>query len=160
MARFSEKEKALAAAILAVCAIAAAAYAIFSSPQDNPAPTIEPFYNFAKSSDKAAIFFDVRGAKQEDAVRIYQCGVDILSGNLFAGKKISNYACDGSQCVATSSDSSSISNLTYNQASSSLKGVPYVLIKAGPPSTAYFERHIEITIDSSYSSSCTLNVKQ
>jgi hypothetical protein len=145
-------------ALLAICAILAAAYVLFlRAPSSASAPAkegIDAFYNSVSKSDSVSVFFDLRGAEASSTGKVYQCGVDMVSGPLFGSRKVYSYACDDSGCISANSGSNSTGNLTYQQVLSSIQKGPYAILKYGAPSTKFYETHMEISVDESFNSSC------
>jgi len=154
--RLSERDRRAAFALLAVLAAGLAAYVLFLAEPADPEADIDTFMGSVLSSQSVALFFDMRGSQPEDASRIYQCGVDIAGGSLFGSKTVSTYACDDSECIFANSAQNGSGRLTYEQVKMSLRGVPYILVRGGAPSTKFFSRHAEITVDESFSQSCKL----
>ncbi len=154
MTKISEKEKMAAFALLGVCAIVAAAYALFLRAPSEPVQGIDAFYNSVSKSDSVSVFFDLRGAEAAYTGKVYQCGVDMVSGPLFGSRKVYSYACDDSGCISANSGSNSTSNLTYQQVLSNIRKGPYAILKYGAPSTKFYETHMEISVDGSFNSSC------
>jgi hypothetical protein len=144
--KISEKQRQGAFALLALAAIAAAAYVVFLGPADNPSDGSE-FYYLLKGSDRVGLLYDARGASQAQTTAIYQCGVDMISKGRFVGKTIENIACDDSGCLSASTASNGTSTLTYEQAAKKVSAMPYIIVKAGNASSSmFFQRHMEIVI--------------
>jgi hypothetical protein len=99
---------------------------------------------------------DARGASQESARAVFQCGVDIAGGSLFGSKAVTTYACDASGCLSANSQSNGSNVLTYDTVQKKLRETPYIVLRAGAPSTLFFQNHAEITVDASFNSSCKL----
>lgn len=158
--KLSEKDRNAAFALLAVLAVAAVLYVALSAPADKPAGW-EEFVGSVGKAESVGLYLDARGADQATAIKIYQCGADmILTGRqLFGAKAINSYACDASGCISASSASNATNRLTPEQVMASIGTRPYILIKKGAPSTRVFERHVEISIDESYTGSCSFNLK-
>ena len=154
--KLSERDRQAAFALLAILAAGLAAYAIFIAEPPDPAADIDTFVGNVLASQNVALFFDMRNTPPEAASKIYQCGVDIAGGSLFGSKTVSTYACDDSECMAVNSAQNGSSRLTYEQVKKSLRGVPYILVKGGTPSTLFFTSHAEITVDESFNSNCKL----
>lgn len=154
--KLSEKSKQAAFALLALCAAAVALYALlFSEPADKPSD-LEGFVASVVSSPSIGLFMDARGASQATAKTLYQCGTDIAGGKLFGSHQVETYGCDDSGCLSTSSSGNGSTKLTYEQAKRKLRGLPYVAVMAGKPSTLFFERHIEIRLDNSFNGTCRI----
>lgn len=161
MVKLSEKDKNSIFAALAIVALAAAAYALFlSEPADAKADGGE-FIGLLAASDSAGILYDVRGADDAQTSAIYQCGVDLISQGLFAGKTLVNIGCDPDTCLSATSGVNGSSTLTYEQARKKLLGMPYFLIKPSEASGfEFYQRHMEIGIGKNLAgaSSCSIKV--
>ena len=103
-----------------------------------------------------ALLMDARGASQESARMVFQCGVDIAGGSLFGPKTVTSYACDNDGCISANSASNGSNTLTYDTVRKKLAGTPYVLVRAGAPSTKFFLNHAEITLDETFNASCRM----
>ena len=151
--KLSENGRRGAFALLALLAVASAAYVVFfSAPQDNPSDW-QHFVSSVATSQEAAVYMDARGADEAITRMIYQCGADIiLSGReLFGGKTMNVFACDDTGCFSATSSSNATNTLTPEQVALKLRSQPYMLIKKGTPDTKVFEPHLEISIDNTYS---------
>jgi len=154
--RLSDSDRKAGLALLALLAVALVAYVfLFAEPQDAPSD-MDTFVGHVLSAQSVALFYDVRGASPDAATKVFQCGVDINSGSLFGSKQITTYACDDSGCISASSAANGSSTLTYDTVRKKLRGTPYILLRAGAPSTSFFANHAEIAIDSSFNSTCKL----
>jgi len=145
--KLSEKDRQLLFAALVVAALGAAAYAFFLSTPEDKLSDGNEFYRLLSASGSAGFLYDVRGADQEQAQAIYQCGVDIISKGRLAGKALDNIACDETGCIAASTASNGTSRLTFEQAKRRLSSAPYIQI--GPDAVSsyrFFQRHMEIYI--------------
>lgn len=159
--KLSENDRKAAFVLLALLAVAAAAYVIFfAAPSDSPSDW-QHFVSSVATAQEAAVYMDARGADEAVTRRIYQCGADIiLSGReLFGGRTMNVFACDSTGCFSATSSSNASNTLTSEQVMGKLRHQPYVLIKKGTPGTKVFERHVEISMDETYSESCSFNVK-
>ncbi|MFA5929535.1 MAG: hypothetical protein WC861_01505 [Candidatus Micrarchaeia archaeon] len=154
--RLTERDRKAGFALLVVAAIALAAYvALFMPPSDKPSD-IDTFVGRVIGASNVSLLMDARGASQESARIVFQCGVDIAGGRLFGSKTVISYACDNGGCISVNSASNGSNTLTYDTVQRQLRGTPYVLVRAGAPSTAFFENHAEITLDESFNASCKL----
>jgi hypothetical protein len=160
-AGLSEKDKNTLLAALAIVALAAAAYVIFlSEPSDAPSDGFE-FVDYLAKAESAAFLYDTRGADEKQATAIYQCGVDLISKGIVAGKNLVNIGCDSSGCLSTTSTANGSSTLTYEQAKKKVSSMPYILIKPAQESGfSFYQRHMEIYIGKNItnSSSCSIKV--
>ncbi|VVC00426.1 Uncharacterised protein [uncultured archaeon] len=154
MVKISDKEKEIAFAILGVIAIAVGAYILFFAPPADRPSSIDGFYMAMANSSKAAIFLDARGLDAPSAQKVYQCGVDIVSGKLFGTKAVTTYACDNTGCLSANTAGNGTTTMTYEQVRHALPATPYAQISWGKPSTKFFERHMEITLDGTFNSTC------
>jgi len=159
--KLQENDRKAAFALLALLAVAAAAYVtFFAAPADSPSDW-QHFVSSVASAKETAVYMDARDADEAAARRIYQCGADIiLSGReLFGGRAVNVFACDDTGCFSATSSSNATNTLTPEQVMGRLRNQPYILIKKGAPDTKIFERHVEILMDETYSESCAFNVK-
>ncbi|MEM4634146.1 MAG: hypothetical protein QW275_03260 [Candidatus Anstonellaceae archaeon] len=149
MKGISEKDRKAIFAVLALLAIALAAYVLLFQPNpDAPSQDGREFYFLLSNSDKVAFLYDVRDASEEQASAIYQCGVDIISKGRLAGKLVTNIGCSQEGCIAAKSEGNGTRRMGYEQALKEASSQPYFLIKAGEPGYKFFEKHMEITIGS------------
>jgi hypothetical protein len=156
MIKLSEQNRQALFALLAVTASGLAAYAIFfAEPPDSPSD-MDTFVGRVLGFDNVAIFMDARGASQESAQAVFQCGVDLAGGKLFGSRTVTTYACDDDGCISANSASNGSSLMTYETVQRKLRESPYVVLRAGVPSTKFFANHAEITVDKSFNSSCRL----
>jgi len=154
--RLSEGDRQAGFALLAIAAVALAAYALFFLPPTDAPSDMDTFVGKVLGSPTVSLFFDMRNTPPEAASKIYQCGVDIAGGKLFGSKVVTTYACDNSGCISANSASNGSSTLTYDTVQRKLRDAPYILVRGGAPSTAFFANHAEISIDESFNSSCKL----
>jgi len=72
---------------------------ILFSPQEQEVP-LQEFLGNIISAKSVSIVMDVRGAvTPEQKIAIMQCATDLVSSQVFVGKKLVNYAYDESGCV-------------------------------------------------------------
>ena len=154
--RLTGRDRQAGFALLAIFAVALAAYALFLSPPADQPSDMDTFVGRALGANSVSLFLDARGASQESSRIVFQCGVDIAGGRLFGSKEVTTYACDNDGCMSANSASNGSSTLTYDTVQKKLGGTLYVLVRAGAPSTKFFQNHAEITIDESFNSSCKL----
>lgn len=148
----SENDRNAIVAVLAILALAAAAYVVlFSTPQDAPADG-SGFYQMLTGSNSVGLFYDVRGADQAQASAIYQCGVDIIGKGRFAQKNLTVVSCNEKECVSISE------TLGFEQAQKKMENIPYVLIKPGESGYAFFQRHMEIYIGKNATGNSTCDI--
>jgi len=150
--KLSERDRNAAVAVLAVAAIAMAAYAVFLSPKSDMPSDGSEFYSMLQSSDEVGIFYDVRGADPAQATAIYQCGVDIISKGRFAQKKLEVISCDDKECMTITE------TLGFEQARKKIGAVPYILIKPGDGAYSFFQRHMEIYIGKNATGNATCDI--
>jgi hypothetical protein len=146
----SQRDRDALFALLAIAALGAAAYALFLSGQpDAPSPDGHEFYSLLIASQGATILYDVRGV-EDDAQnsRIYQCGVDIISSGIFAGKSLYVIGCSEEGCLSMSGGSNGSNRMGIDQAKKEASSAPYILIKPGKSGYAFYQRHMEIMIAS------------
>jgi len=154
--KLSERDRQAGFVLLAIAAIALAAYVLlFTSPSDTPSD-MDTFVGRMLGANSVSLFMDARGASQESSRIIFQCGVDIAGGSLFGSKTLTTYACDNDGCISANSVSNGSNTLTYDQLQKKLRETPYILVRSGAPSTKFFLNHAEITIDESFNASCKM----
>jgi len=154
--KLSERERQAGFVLLAVVALALAAYVLFLAPASDTPSDMDTFVGRVLGASNVSLLMDARGASQESSRIVFQCGVDIAGGKLFGSKAVTTYACDNGGCISANSASNGSSTLTYDTVQKKLRGTPYVLVRAGAPSTKFFLNHAEIMIDSSFNQSCKL----
>ena len=154
--KLTERDRQAGFALLAIAAIALAAYVLFLMPPSDTPSDMDTFVGRVLGSDNVALLMDARGASQESSRIVFQCGVDIAGGRLFGSKTLTTYACDNDGCISVNSASNGSNTLTYDTVQKKLAGTPYVLVRAGAPSTKFFYNHAEITIDSTFNASCKM----
>ncbi|MFA6327940.1 MAG: hypothetical protein WCY41_00675 [Candidatus Micrarchaeia archaeon] len=154
--KLSERDRRAGVALLAIAAIALVAYvAFFMPPADKPSD-MDTFVGRVLGASNVSLLMDARGASQESAKIVFQCGVDIVGGQLFGSKTITTYACDDSGCISANSASNGSNTLTYDTVQKKLREAPYIVVRSGAPSTQFFENHAEIDVDESFNASCKL----
>lgn len=153
---FSERDRNALFALLVIAALAAAAYVLFFVQQTDRPSTLEGFVSNAANSSQLGLFMDARGADFATARVLYQCGTDLAGGKLFGSHIVETYGCDDTSCLHTSSTGNGSEGLTYDQTLSKLRSIPYVEVAQGSPRTLFFERHMEIYLDSSFNGSCRI----
>jgi len=157
----TDKDKNTLLAALAIVALAAAAYVLFlSEPSDSPSDGFE-FVGYLANAESAAFLYDTRGADDGQTQAIYQCGVDLISKGIVAGKNLVNIGCDADGCLSTTSTGNGSSSLTYEQAKKKVSPMPYILIKPAQQSSfSFYQRHMEIHIGKNITnaSSCSIKV--
>ena len=157
--RISERDRNAAFALLAIVALAAAAYVLFlSEPYDPPSSDGREFYAGLTSASRVGLLYDVRGADDAQASAIYQCGVDMISKGRFVGKSQQILACDNSGCISSSPDTNGTNRLTFEQAKKKASQMPYILIKPGQSGYAFFQRHMEIYIGKGAEGNATCDI--
>lgn len=146
----SQRDRNALFALLAILALGAAAYALFfSGPQDALSPDGQEFYSRLVSSPRATILYDVRGVENDaQNSRIYQCGVDIISSGIFAGKQLNVIGCSEEGCLSMAGGYNGSSRMGIEQAKKEAAASPYILIKPGASGYAFYQRHMEISIAS------------
>ena len=154
--KLSERDRQAGFALLAIAAVALVAYVLFFAPPPDTPSDMDTFVGKVLGVPAVSLFFDMRDAPPEAASKIYQCGVDIAGGKLFGSKTVTTYACDKDGCISANSASNGSTALTYEQVQKKLGGTLYVLVRAGAPSTKFFENHAEITLDETFNASCKL----
>ncbi|MCX6770507.1 MAG: hypothetical protein NTX79_00465 [Candidatus Micrarchaeota archaeon] len=154
--KLAERERQAGFALLAAAAVALAAYVVFFMPPPDAPSDMDTFVGRVLGAGNVSIFMDARGTAQEQSRLVFQCGVDIAGGRLFGPKTITTYACDDNGCISANSASNGSSILTYDTVQKKLGGTPYIIVRAGAPSTKFFQNHAEITIDESFNQSCRL----
>lgn len=154
--RLSERDRQAGMALLALLALALVAYVLFLAPPADTPSDMDTFVGRVLGASNVSLLMDARGASQESARIVFQCGVDIAGGSLFGSKTVATYACDSSGCISANSAHNGSSTLTYDQVQKSIRGAPYILVRSGEPSTKFFLNHAEITLDSTFNSSCKL----
>jgi hypothetical protein len=154
--RLSERDRQAGFVLLAVVAVALVAYALFLAPSSDTPSDMDTFVGRVLGANNVSLLMDARGASQESSRIVFQCGVDIAGGKLFGSKIVTTYACDNDGCISANSASNGSSTLTYDTVQKMLSKTPYVLVRAGAPSTKFFLNHAEITIDESFNESCKL----
>ena len=154
--KLSERDRQAGFALLAVAAIALVAYVLFFTPPPDAPSDMDTFVGRVLGAPAVSLFFDVRNTPSGSVGKIYQCGVDIAGGSLFGSKTVTTYACDNDGCISANSASNGSSTLTYDTVQKKLRENPYILVRAGAPSTKFFYNHAEITIDESFNASCKL----
>ena len=151
-----ERDRNALFALLALAAVAVAAYALLSAkPADQPS-TLDAFVANAANSSQLGLFMDARGANATTARALYQCGTDLAGGKLFGSHIVETYGCDDTGCLHTSSAANGSDTPTYKQALASLGSMPYVEVEPGSPRTLFFANRIEIYIDGSFNGSCRI----
>ena len=158
--KFSEKDKQAAFAVLALLALAVAAYAVFFA--DHPDPRSASggeFYLSLVNSSTVGFLFDVRGAQDSaQAAAIYQCGVNIIGKGRFAGKTVQSIACDKSGCIASSSSGNGSRNMDFSEAQKQFAGIPYIQIMPGSGDPVFFLHHMEIYIPANITGNVTCDI--
>ncbi|MEM4555072.1 MAG: hypothetical protein QXT25_04460 [Candidatus Anstonellaceae archaeon] len=152
--KISEKAKQIAFVLLVLAASLIAVYAIFFFEPQQKEVSMEEFLQKAHAADKIALFLDARGTDDETARKIYQCATDLASGRFLGTKTVETYGCDDSQCIYMGSQGTK--HLTYEQLKQSLRGMLYIRVSAGAPSTKAFENRLEIKLDSNYTVGCKI----
>ena len=160
--KISEKDRTSAFAVLAIVALAAVAYVFFLSvpAQQDKASDWQHFVSYVDTANQTAVFMDARGADADTARKIYQCGADLLitGRNLFGSKTLNTLGCDDTGCFYGQSTANASGSITLDNLEKQLASQPYILVKKGAPNAKIFEHHVEITLDQSYSQSCSFNV--
>ncbi len=153
--KLSEKDRNAALAVLALAAIFVAGYVLFFFESDPRSADGSEFYALLTKSEKVGFIYDVRGAEPLQASAIYQCGVDMIYAGRFAGREITNIACDEEGCLSSASGSTKIS---FDQAKRQLSGSPYIQVKPGEPGYAFFQKHMEIYIGKNVTGNTTCDI--
>ncbi len=154
--KISEKDKQAAFALLLIAAAAVVAYAVFFAEAPDSPSTIEGFVANAAARNNLGLFMDARGTDAPTARKIFQCGTDLAAGKFFGSHTVETFGCDDTGCLSASSAANGSSRLTYEQARGQLRNQPYVEVKAGAPSTLFFENHVEISLDGSFNGTCRI----
>ena len=154
--KLSERDRRAGFVLLALLALGLVAYVLFLAPPSDTPSDMDTFVGRVLGSSNVALLMDARGASQDSARVVFQCGVDIAGGKLYGSKTVTTYACDDSGCISANSASNGSNTLTYEQVQKKLASTPYVLVRAGTPSTKFFYNHAEITIDQTFNQSCKL----
>jgi hypothetical protein len=154
--KLSQGDRQAGFAVLAIVAIALVAYVLFFTPPSDTPSDIDNFVGRVLGANNVSLLMDARGASLESSRIVFQCGVDIAGGQLFGSRTVTTYACDNDGCISANSASNGSSVLTYDQVQKNLLGSPYVLVRAGAPSTRFFLNHAEITLDETFNASCKL----
>ncbi|MFA6907385.1 MAG: hypothetical protein WC263_01000 [Candidatus Micrarchaeia archaeon] len=155
--KLSERDRQAGFALLAILALGLVAYVVFLAPPADAPSDMDTFVGRVLGSKNVALLMDARGASQESKQIVFQCGVDIAGGSLFGSKVVTSYACDDKDgCISANSASNGSSALTYDTVLTKLRESPYIVVRAGAPSTAFFANHAEITVDESFNASCKL----
>ena len=154
--KLSERDRQAGFVLLALLALGLAAYVLFFTPPSDTPSDMETFVGRVIGANNVSLLMDARGANQESARIVFQCGVDIAGGSLFGSKTVTSYACDNDGCISATSASNGSNTLTYEQVQKKLSAAPYVLVRAGVPSTKFFLNHAEITLDETFNASCKL----
>ena len=154
--KLSERDRQAGVALLAVLAIALAAYVLFLMPPADTPSDMDTFVGRVLGANSVSLFLDARGASQESSRIVFQCGVDIAGGKLFGSKTVTTYACDNDGCISVNSASNGSNTLTYDTVQKKLRESPYIVVRSGTPSTKFFYNHAEITIDESFNASCKM----
>jgi len=154
--KLSEGDRQAGFALLALAALALVAYVLFFAPPADPLSDMDTFVGRVLGANSVALLMDARGASQDSARIVFQCGVDIAGGSLFGSKTVTTYACDNDGCISANSASNGSSTLTYETVQKKLRETPYVVVRYGVPSTLFYLNHAEITIDESFNASCKM----
>jgi len=154
--KLSERDRQAGFALLAIAAVALAAYVLFFTPPADTPSDIDTFVGRVLGANSVALLMDARGASQDSARIVFQCGVDIAGGQLFGSKTVTTYACDNDGCISANSASNGSNTLTYETVQKKLRETPYVVVRYGAPSTKFYLNHAEITIDESFNASCKM----
>lgn len=157
--RISERDRNAAFALLAIVALATAAYVFFlSEPYDPHSSDGSEFYSLLASAERVGLLYDVRGADDAQASAIYQCGVDMISKGRFVGKAQEFIACSSDGCLSAASTQNGSSRMTFEQAKKKVSQVPYILIKPGESGYQFFQRHMEIYIGKGNAGNATCDI--
>jgi len=154
--KLSQRDRRAGFAFLAVAAVALVAYVLVLAPPSDTPSDMDTFVGRVLGADSVSLLMDARGASPGSARIVFQCGVDIAGGSLFGSKTLTTYACDNDGCISANSASNGSNTLTYDTVQKKLREAPYIVVRAGAPSTKFFQNHAEITIDESFNASCKM----
>ncbi|MCX8197544.1 MAG: hypothetical protein N3G80_04510 [Candidatus Micrarchaeota archaeon] len=151
---FSEKDKLLAFVLLVLISLFVTIYAVFFFEPPKKQISLQEFLDAAYPAQTIALFLDARGADEEAARKIYQCGTDLAGGRFLGSKEVETYGCDDKECVYMGKEGAK--KMTLEQIKSRLRNMIYIQISFGAPSTKAYENRLEIRLDSSYNQSCKI----